>query len=65
MRRPIVNLLRVAALHHGQHRYLSTYCLHGSHAFCALRCPLCASPCLCECHERCDVEQRAEAPNTL
>jgi hypothetical protein len=50
MNRLIVNLIRVAALHHGQHRYLSAYCLHGQHASCRRRCEVCASPCLCECH---------------
>jgi hypothetical protein len=43
-------LLRAAALHDGEHRYLSTYCLHGRHGACRLVCKTCDAPCVCECH---------------
>ena len=46
------------------HRYLSTGCLHGEHAYCqtearrydgttktAATCKFCAAPCICECHQ--------------
>lgn len=43
------------------HRYLSTGCLHGDHAYCQNkqgqagpkrpgRCKFCAAPCRCRCH---------------
>lgn len=51
MRRAILTLLRVAAMHNNTHRYLSTYCVHGQHEMCRLSCKVCKAPCLCECHE--------------
>jgi len=44
-----------------QHRYLSTGCLHGEHAYCQrptspfgmkvpAQCKFCAAPCICDCH---------------
>ena len=50
--RAVEALLRAAAMHRGQHRYLSTYCLHGNHAACRLTCKTCRVPCICSCHER-------------
>jgi hypothetical protein len=47
----ILTLLRVAAIHNGRHRYLSTYCLHGLHAACRLTCKTCGAPCRCDCHD--------------
>lgn len=45
----------------GQHRYLSTACLHGDHGYCAAKvgaqgekrpaqCKFCEARCLCSCH---------------
>ena len=48
--------------HDGQHRYLSTACLHGHHAHCQCdtnlqgqpkipgTCKWCKAPCICSCH---------------
>lgn len=33
----------------GTHFYVSTYCLHGDHAACRLRCKTCNADCLCGC----------------
>jgi len=46
---------------HGQHRYLSTGCLHGEHGYCQsntgsqgqkipAQCKFCQAPCVCSCH---------------
>ena len=50
MSRAVLALLRVAALHNGRHRYLSTACLHEAHELCRRACKWCGEPCLCECH---------------
>jgi hypothetical protein len=50
--RALEALLRATAIHDGQHRYLSTYCLHGDHEACRLTCKLCAAACVCSCHAR-------------
>jgi hypothetical protein len=45
------------------HRYLSTGCLHGDHAYCQAKagraggklpgvCKFCAAPCRCRCHRK-------------
>lgn len=33
----------------GSHAYTSTYCAHGDHAACRLRCKTCNADCLCDC----------------
>lgn len=33
----------------GSHAYTSTYCVHGDHAACRLRCKTCHADCLCDC----------------
>lgn len=38
----------------GDHLYLSTYCLHGEHLACKAFCKICASPCVCSCHDHDD-----------
>lgn len=38
------------------HLYTSTYCHHGQHSDCRLRCKVCAAQCRCRCHEH-EVEQ--------
>lgn len=30
--------------------YTSTYCIHGDHANCRLKCKTCGAACLCACH---------------
>ena len=35
----------------GQHRYLSTACLHQRCADCRKTCKFCDATCLCDCHE--------------
>ena len=35
----------------GQHRYLSTACLHGACAECREMCKFCDATCLHDCHE--------------
>lgn len=45
-----------------EHRYLSTGCLHGEHAYCSsmtgvsgdkrpAQCKFCSAKCVCSCHE--------------
>lgn len=50
------------ANHPDTHRYLSTGCLHGEHAYCQAntgaagtktpaQCKFCTAPCVCDCHK--------------
>lgn len=39
-----------------EHRYTSTYCLHGFHDRCRLNCKLCGAGCLCDCHLEVEAE---------
>lgn len=56
-------LLTRLAHRHGTHRYLSTGCLHGEHAYCQgntgkagakkpASCKWCGTGCLCPCHRK-------------
>ena len=68
----IADVLAALALsRQGQHRYLSTACLHGEHDYCRSAqgqagtktpgtCKFCPAQCVCDCHQEHDRENRVE-----
>lgn len=39
----------------GEHRYLSTYCVHRDCPNCRVTCKCCGEPCICSCHRQAEA----------
>jgi hypothetical protein len=57
----IVAMLKDRVRNGQPHIYLSTNCLHDSHAECRRECKTCKAPCVCPCH----LAEREDAAPSL